>query len=147
MIPAYRALVERAAAVNADMDSATKANYRALILDDVRVAVATKDPEAIATLANVFFQPNVSRDPQRGFAWLIAACELGYDCSMTNPALGSGSACAQSGTCDGTTLIDGFRRGASAAEFAKTYAAAQDIAYNVRQGNWDALQPYLAMDL
>lgn len=142
---AYRALVERAAAVNPDMDSAAKADYRALILDDVRVVVATKDPEAIATLANVFLQPNVSRDPQRGFAWLIAACELGYDCSMTNPALRS--ACAQSGTCDGTTLMDGFRRSASAAEFAKTYAAAQDIAYNVRQGNWDALQPYLAMDL
>jgi hypothetical protein len=142
---AYRAVVERATRVNNDMDSATKASYRSLILDDLRVAVATKDPEAIATLANVFFQPKVSRDPRRGVAWLIAACELGYDCSMTNPALRS--ACARSGTCGGTTLTDGFRQSVTPAEFAKMYAAAQDIAYNVRQGNWDALQQYLAMDL
>jgi hypothetical protein len=140
---AYRAVVELAAAVSDDMDAATRASYRAMILDDLRVAVASKDPEAIATLANVFFQPNVSPGAQQGVAWLLAACELGYDCSQTNPS--QGNACVQSGTCDGSTLADGFRHSVSAAEFAKAYAAGQDIAYNVGTGNWEGLQPYLVM--
>ena len=139
----YRAVVTYASTVNDDMDAATKANYRALILDDLRVAVASKDPEAIATLSGVFLQPAISHDPLQGFAWLVAGCELGADCSKTNPSLRH--ACVQSGTCDGTTLVEDLRLSLSAAEFAKTYAAAQDIAYNVRVGNWDALQPYLVM--
>jgi hypothetical protein len=51
----------------------------------------------------------------------------------------------QNGTCDGSTLADDIRRSVSAADFAKTYAAGQDIAYNVRAGNWEALQPYLVL--
>jgi hypothetical protein len=103
----------------------------------------SKDPEAIATLSNVFLQPAIRHDALQSSAWLLAACELGYDCSQTNPSLRH--ACVQSGTCDGTTFVDQTRDSMNAAEFAKVYAAAQDIAYNVRVGNWDALQPYLVM--
>jgi hypothetical protein len=139
---ASRAVIS-AATASADVDAATKANERARLMDDLRVAVASKDPEAIATLANVFFQPNVSPDPQTGIAWLVAACELGYDCSQTNPSLRH--ACVENNTCDGTTLPDYFQRSATAAEFAEAYAAGQDIAYNVRAGNWEGLQPHLVM--
>lgn len=142
-----RALASRAvmvaSALNDDVDAATRANQLALIKDDLRVAVATKDAEAIATLANVFLQPNVSGDALQGAAWILAACELGYDCSQTNPS--RGHACVQSGTCNGTTLADEIRSSVSAGEFAKAYAAGQDIAYNIRQGDWEGLQPYLVM--
>lgn len=139
---ASRAVVV-ASALTDDMDAATKASQLALIMDDLHVAVASKDAEAIAALANVFFQPNVSRDPWQGEAWLLAACELGYDCSQTNPSLRH--ACVESRTCDGSTLADEIRRSGNPGDFAAAYAAAQDIAYNVRQGSWQGLQPYLAM--
>jgi hypothetical protein len=139
---ASRAVVG-ASALTDDMDAATKASQLALVMDDLHVAVASKDAEAIAAIANVFLQPNVSRDPSQGEAWLLAACGLGYDCSQTNPSLRH--ACVESRTCDGSTLADEIRRSANAADFAAAYAAAQDIAYNVRQGSWEGLQPYLVM--
>lgn len=144
-----RAVVSRAvrvaAQVSDDMDATARASYRQSILDDLRVATMSKDPEAIATLSAVFLQPSISHDHLQSAAWILAACELGYDCSETNPS--RGHVCVQRGTCNGTTLVDEIRSSVSASDFAKAYAASQDIAYNVRNGNWDALQRHLAMDL
>jgi hypothetical protein len=116
---------------------------RAALLSDVRVAVEAKDPAAIAKVGWLYTLQNVGRDQSfQGPAWLIAACDLGYDCSMRNPELGQ--ACADVGTCNaGLTLADTMQRDLGATRFGAIYAASQYIVYKVNTGDWEGLQQYL----
>jgi hypothetical protein len=137
----YRA-VSVAAGVSSEMDAAARAHRYSSILDDVRVAVASKDPEAISTIGWMLMNPSVAREPvHEGIPWLLAACELGLD-ACWQARQGS---CGQRSDCDpGVLLLEQVQREDSQT-FAKLYATGQDIAYMVRVGDWDGLQPYLAM--
>ena len=86
--------------------------------------------------------PTLSREP--GFqtsAWLVAACELGYDCSQPFPAIVE--SCAESGVCAGVQAVSDLIQ--QVPDFARSYTAGQDIAYKIRARDSDGLEPYLTM--
>lgn len=134
------------AQVDESADAATKRALGAAVMDDVRVAVASGEPAALAKVGWMYTQTLASDRTFQGPAWLVAACQLGYDCSNANPEIGQG--CAEAGTCSAAlTLADIFQRDLGAQEYARIYAAGQDIAYKVTQGDWEGLQRYLQMSL
>lgn len=116
--------------------------FAATLLRDVRPVVFSGDAAALFAVGGVFSHPSVVSEPTAGLAWQVAACELGYDCSKANPAVGFG--CAEDGTCEaGETLLDVMQRDLGGVKYAAIYANAQDIQYKIRTNDWDGLQQYL----
>lgn len=139
------ALVARAAtaAVNVNaMTGAKRAQAMEQIMSDFRVALASKEPEVLLQIGGVFMSPTVASDLSRAFAWLLAACELGYDCG-TRSFPGLDADCRLSGRCTHVTTITEFMTSGSYPGFARAYAAGLDIAHKVREGDWTGLQPHL----
>jgi len=92
-----------------------------------------------------FSTPSVATEPDHGLALLVAACESGFDCAMSNPDLG-GAGCVEAGRCmPGYTLLDTLQRDLDASRYASIYADAQDIQYKIRTNDWDRLQQYLQL--
>jgi len=145
-----QAVMDRAAKAVAQYgadDAESKSALFAEVFGDVRIAVASREPAALAKVGWMYTSPTVARDSVfQGPAWLMAACQLGYDCSAPNPELGR--ACLDAGTCiAGLTLADVFQRDLGARQFAKVYAASQDIVFKVNEGDWEGLRQYLEMNL
>src|SRR5262245_49851658 len=136
---AYRA--ERAVSGIEDLDAAGRTERQRLIMNDVKIAVESKDPQAILFLANVY-GPELQTRPLQSQVWLLASCELGFDCSSPLPPTDS---CGYAGTCKPFVPMESLRRDLGEKKFAEIYAEAQDVAYRVRAGDWDGLQPFLAM--
>jgi hypothetical protein len=136
---AYRA--ERAVSGIEDLDAAGRAQRQQLIMDDVRVAVESKDPQAIFFLGNVYGRELQTR-PLQSELWLLASCDLGFDCSVPLPPTDS---CGYAGTCEPFVPMEFLRRNLGEKKFAEIYAEAQDVAYRIRVGDWEGLQPFLAM--
>jgi hypothetical protein len=133
---AIRSVVSRGSGPEADRA------FHDSLLNDIRTAVSSGDPAALFAVGGVLSYPSVSDNPESGFAWYIAACESGHDCSNSNPDLGRG--CIQAGTCEaGQTFLDVLQRDLGPAKYAEIYAKAQDIQYRIRSGDWDGLQQYL----
>lgn len=141
------ALMERASRTalrdRAADDAATE--VRQAVLDDVRVAVESREGAALARVGWLYTQAALVGDNNKqGFAWLVAACAAGYDCSNTNPEIGRG--CAEAGTCQpGQSILDVLQRDLGSSQYAAVYASGQDILYKVRAGDWAGLQQYLEM--
>lgn len=140
------AVMERAGRLavgrNGTDDAEQAQAFREALLGDVRIAVSSGDPAALFTVGGLFSHPSVVADPKQGAAWLVAACEMGYDCSNANPSWASG--CIEDGTCAaGETRLTEMQRDFGAAKYAEIYAKAQDIQYKIRAGDWDGLQQYL----
>lgn len=139
------ALMERsniAAADLSDVDAEAAQLVKAQALSAVRVAIASKAPEAIAAVGELFWSADVARDHSyQGPAWILAACELGYDCTAANPDFMLLN-CDYQVACP--TLQDVLMRDFGA-DYGRIYAASQDIAYKLRVGDWDGLQQYLEM--
>jgi hypothetical protein len=118
--------------------------YREELLQDVRVAVASRDPAALLAIGGLLTHPSLVDGVETGLAWWAAACQSGYDCSNANPDIGHG--CGDAGTCEpGSTILDTLQRDLGPAKYAAIYAAGQDILYKVTNDDWDGLQPYLAI--
>ncbi len=116
--------------------------HRAELLADVRTAVASREPAALYKIGTVFSQAAVARDTAQGTAWLLAACEAGFDCSNANPIVGQG--CAVAGICDpAVTLQQSLERSFDGAQLAQLHAASRDILERIERGDWGGLQPYL----
>jgi hypothetical protein len=116
--------------------------YRERLLKDVHTAVASKDVAALFAVGAMFSHPSVVADPDDGYAWQIAACNAGYDCSNANPEIGLG--CVAASSCvDDLTWQDKMQRDFGPAKYAALYAVALDIQYKVTTGDWDGLQQYL----
>jgi hypothetical protein len=108
----------------------------------VHVAVISKEPAAIAAVGTLFWSADLARDHSfQGPAWLMAACELGYDCTAENPEFRLLN-CDYQSTCPTLQdiLVRDFR-----AKYGEIYAASQDIVYKIRNDDWDGLQQYLEM--
>jgi hypothetical protein len=140
------ALMERATRTaltyRATEDSESASEYRDALFKDLRVAVASREPEALLLIGGLLVQPSLTDDPEVGLAWWAAACQTGYDCSNTNPDVGRG--CVEAGTCEpGLTVLDTLQRDLGATKYAAIYAAGQDILYKVGNEDWDGLQQYL----
>ena len=116
---------------------------RARLLDDVRVAVASREPAALFKIGTLFSSAMVARDTALGAAWRIAACEAGYDCSNGNPEVGQG--CSERNVCDPTSnLVQTMQQDLGEARFAEVRAEGRDILARINRGDWDGLEPYLA---
>jgi hypothetical protein len=142
------ALMDRAlhvAVAESTQDAERQAQRKDAVLNDIRQAVATREPAVMFRIGGLFTNPIVARDAAvQGSAWLLAACSAGYDCSSDNPNVGFG--CAQAGICNGGfTIPDQLQRDLSPKEFAAAYAASQDILYKIRVGDWDGLEPHWAL--
>ena len=135
---ALRSIAGREATSAAAKDPA----FRADLLSDVRHVAFSGDAAALFSVGGVLSHPSVVTDPTSGYAWQVAACEMGYDCSKQNPAVGFG--CTEDGTCDaGETLLDVMQRDLGPAKFAAIYASARDIEYRITTNDWDGLQQYV----
>ena len=135
---AVRSIAGRGATSEAAKDVAFREN----LLSDVRHVAFAGDAAALFSVGGVLSHPSVVANPTYGYAWQVAACEMGYDCSKANPALGFG--CTEDGTCDaGETFLYVMQRDLGAAEYAEIYASAQDIQYRIRTNDWDGLQKYV----
>jgi hypothetical protein len=144
------AVMDRAlkAVVQGSSSSEDAETRRTALLSDVRVAVEAKDSTAIAKVGFLYSLQDVGRNHSfQGPAWLIAACELGYDCSMRNPEI-LGECVEGVGICNSAfTLADMFTRDLGATRFGEIYAASQDIVYKINADDWDGLQQYLETKL
>jgi hypothetical protein len=136
----FRSAVGRQATDDPEEEQA----FRAALLSDVHLAVVSRDPAALFMVGGMFSDRGLVADPDSGYAWLVAACESGYDCSYANPDVGSG--CVNAGTCvPGFTLLDTMQRDLGATQYAAIYAEAQDIQYRIGVDDWDGLQQYLQL--
>jgi hypothetical protein len=123
-------------------DAEKERAFRASLLSDVRQVALYGDGAALYALGGMFSHPSVAADPEDGYAWIVAACESGYDCSNLNPDVGAG--CVERGTCEpGQTFLDVLQRDLGAGKYAAIYANAQDIQFKIRTNDWDGLQQYL----
>jgi hypothetical protein len=116
--------------------------FQEALLADVRIAVTSGDPTALFKVGGLLSYPSVGATAEQGYAWQVAACEAGYDCSLVNPDWGFD--CVASGAClAGETWLDTLQRDLGAAKYAEIYAQAQDIQYKIKAGDWDGLQQYI----
>jgi hypothetical protein len=122
-----------------------KRKFRESSLGDLRRVVFSGSAAALYKLGGMLSHPSIVADPADGYAWSIAACESGYDCSNTNPDVGFG--CVARGTCErGSTYLDVLQRDLGAGRYATIYAKAQDIQYKIKTSDWDGLQQYLEIE-
>lgn len=111
-------------------------------MQHVHTAVSSKDAAALFAVGALFSHPSVVTDPEYGYAWQVAACESGYDCSNANPEIGLG--CVGNFSCvDDLTWQDKMQRDFGHSKYAEIYSVALDIQYKVRTEDWDGLQQYL----
>jgi hypothetical protein len=116
--------------------------FRERSLGDLRRVVFSGSGAALFRLGGLLSHPSIVADPADGYAWSVAACESGYDCSNANPEVGFG--CVERGTCElGSTFLDVLQRDLGAGKYATIYAKAQDIQYRIKTSDWDGLQQYL----
>jgi hypothetical protein len=138
MDDAYRLVASRPASDDVEKDR----EFREALMADVRVAVVSRDPMALFAVGGVFSNPSVVANPEAGYAWQVAACELGFDCTLAKPEWGFG--CVESGAClPGQTWLDNMQRDLGPTKYAQIYAKSQDIRYKLETGDWDGLQQYL----
>ena len=121
-------------------DAATKEQLRRQTLAQIRVVVESQDPGAILSLS-VFAQQRPTQKPWMFASWYVAACELGLDCSKREP--GIARLCATSRSCRGVqTVADTIQMVGHAND---VYGAGLDIADKIKTGDWEGLQPHLAL--
>jgi TPR repeat protein len=118
--------------------------FRNSLLGDARRVVFSGDAAALYVLGGLFSHPSIAADLEDGYAWIVAACESGYDCSNANPDVGGG--CVERGTCEpGHTFLDVLQKDLGAGKYGAIYASAQDIKYKIKTNDWDGMQQYLQL--
>lgn len=110
---------------------------------DINQAIGSGDPEAIYR-AGILISNGLYVETFQGYALMLAACDLGYDCTAKNPQgyfpFGD---CAAMGMCQaGSTVSDWIAENIGAEGYAKAYARAQQIKDALTQGDTRALQQF-----
>jgi hypothetical protein len=109
---------------------------------DINHAIASGDPEAIF-LAGMIITDGHYVERIQGFAFSLAACDLGYDCSATNTTSVIFQNCATEGNCPaGAVFSDWVTKNIGAEGYAQAYARAQQIETALAQGDTSALQQF-----
>jgi hypothetical protein len=113
-----------------DEDTAPKA------LESIRagltIAAASADPEAWFQIGNLVAYAGSSVSAESA-AWVLAACESGYDCSYSNPLIGNG--CISAGNCAAAdTLVLQMQRELGTT-FGEAYARSQEILFAFETGD------------
>lgn len=111
---------------------------------DINKSAATGDPEALFRIGLLLSDGRVGQDPLDGFAAMIAACNLGYDCTTNNEfAFG---ACAAADACpQGAIYTDKIRNAIGEANYAKAYARAQQLQDALARGDTSAVQQFVQL--
>ena len=65
-----------------------------------------RDPEVYVTLG--YALRRLGGDRREAAAWLLVACDVGYDCRLSNPRFGLG--CVEHGHCRGDETIQSAGR-------------------------------------
>jgi hypothetical protein len=112
--------------------------------EDINQAIASGDPEAIYR-AGIIISDGRYAETFQGYALMLAACDLGYECTAQNSTKGNFpfGDCAAMGTCPaGSTVSDWVAENLGAEGYAKAYARAQQIKDALTQGDTSALQQF-----
>jgi hypothetical protein len=111
---------------------------------DIDKAAASGDPEALFLVGGLLADGRVGKDPLNGFAVMIAACNLGYDCTTNNEfAFG---ACAAANMCaQGEIYTDKIRETIGEADFARAYSRAQQFQDALARGDTSAVQQFVQL--
>jgi hypothetical protein len=110
----------------------------------INKAVASKDPAALFQVGRLLADGHASSDPLQGFAVSIAACDLGYDCTVDNPAIGNG--CVAQGTCPpGMNYSDVIKKAVGVDGYSQAYARAQQLEDAMARNDSDAVQQLIQL--
>ncbi len=117
--------------------------------EDISHAVADGDPAAIFELNWVFMPPELQSVPNQNSILMLAACELGYDCTPDNPRLAGIFDCTAYGICPPGYTINDFVKNYLAADpknsYANVYAAANTLADAIRRGDQQTSQQFFEL--
>lgn len=115
---------------------------------DIQKVLASGDLAAMFGLGQVFGSLANRSAGFQGLEIQLAACELGFNCTMDNPALREYLGCFGSGTCSEITEFqDIVRQGLPPDVYAATYSRAQELAEAVRRGDTAALEEHPRIQL
>ena len=128
---------------SADADEAAAAKQAAQA--DLRAAITSKDPDALYSAGMLLADGRLSADPLRGVAWVMVACDSGYDCSVRHPH-NVYSLCAQVGTCPSDKDWHEIQQALDPDSYARAHAMAQELKKMMARNDWDHLQPYWTPD-
>jgi hypothetical protein len=113
---------------------------------NLRSAIVSKDPEALYSAGTLLANGPLSADPLRGIAWMILACEGGYNCSAQNLEH-TYAFCAQIGSCPADAPWPYyFEQRLGREGYARAYQMAQGYAALVARGDWDRLEHSWKLD-
>lgn len=111
---------------------------------DINKSAASGDPEALFRIGLLLVDGRVGQDPIGAFALMIAACNLGYDCTTKNEFVFG--ACAAANTCQqGEIYTDNIRATLGDADYAKAYARAQQVQDALSRGDTSAVQQFMQL--
>jgi len=132
------------AATNYEKSSDVNAKSLESAQKSINSAIASRDPAALFQVGQLLSDGHASSDPLQGFALSIAACNLGYDCTASNPELFRG--CAAQGQCPpGITYADVIRTAVGNEGYAQAYARAQQIQDAIARDDSIALQKFVLL--
>ena len=141
---ANRAGESLAAAVNAKSDD-LRNTLVSNAQNDLNEVVSSKDPEVLFLVGMLLADGRRSPDPSRGFAMALAACDLGYGCSSTNPD-NVFSVCKDSGACPADADFAFYlQQMVGAPQFAQIYAKAQDFKSLLATGNSASIAQFIGI--
>jgi hypothetical protein len=101
---------------------------------DINKSAVTGDPEALFRIGSLIADARVGQNTLNGFATMIAACNMGYDCTTKNEfAFG---ACAAANACPpGEIYTDKIRTTVGDVDYAKAFGLAQQLQDALARGD------------
>lgn len=109
---------------------------------DINKAITSGDPEALFR-AGFIISNGLSVDPIQGYAFSIAACDLGYDCSASNSDNVFFSHCVTLGTCQaGSMFSDVVTKAVGDQGYARAYERAKEIENALEREDAQTLQKF-----
>jgi hypothetical protein len=144
--PVAQALQAGSAIADANYEKSSDAHAKSFesAQKSINSAIASRDPAALFQVGQLLSDGHASNDPLQGFALSIAACNLGYDCSVNNAELFRG--CAAQGQCQpGTNYVDIIKKAVGDDGYAQAYARAQQIQDAMARDDMNALQKFIQL--
>jgi hypothetical protein len=144
--PVAQALQAGSAIADTNYEKSSVANAKSFdsAQKSINSAIASRDPAALFQVGQLLSDGHASSDPLQGFALSIAACNLGYDCTVNNTELFRG--CAAQGQCPpGITYADVIRKAVGNEGYAQAYALAQQIQDAMARDDVAALRAFVQL--
>jgi hypothetical protein len=112
----------------------------------IKGAVSSKDPEAIFAIGTSVAFGSFQKDPSRGFAMALAACDLGMDCTTKNPQQRFWENCVAASKCGpNTTFPEFLQMTVDAESYGRIYMLAQEFKDSLSRNDWSDLKKYTSL--